>query len=166
MNRLNEQNFTEESKEYSHIKQLIIEGKHVEALQLIDKTMKKGDLSHHDVLLYNLLKCEILYQQGLWEDVVKLAEYTYQDSLESEDNLLSVDALLKMAESLIFLNDPTKIEQIIEQCMNKLNNQILKQSLEYKKREAHIFYVKGFFYAWIMDDADKALVIKNTIKYS
>ena len=102
---MNEKNISEESEGYSHINQLIIEGKHGEALQLIDKNKKKGELLHHEVLLYKLLKCEILYQQGLWEDTINLAEQIYQDSLEGEDNLISIDALLKMAESSIFLND-------------------------------------------------------------
>ncbi|MFX1568004.1 MAG: tetratricopeptide repeat protein [Promethearchaeota archaeon] len=154
---MNEQNIIEESEEYSHINRLIIEGKHVKALQLIDKNMKKEELLLHDILLYKLLKCDILYQQGLWEDVINLAEQIYQESLGREDSLLSIDALLKMAEGLIFLNDPTKFKDIIEQCMNKLNNQIKKESLEYKKKEANILYVKGFFYCWQMDEADKAL---------
>ncbi|MCK4780472.1 MAG: hypothetical protein KAT57_09810, partial [Candidatus Lokiarchaeota archaeon] len=102
---MNEQNVEEKPEEYFHTKQLIAEGKHDEALQLIDKFMEKGEHPPYDILLYNLLKCEVLYQQGLWEDLVKFTEQTYQESLELGDNLLSVDALLKIAEALIWLGD-------------------------------------------------------------
>ena len=76
---MNEQDLKEEPEEYSHAKQLIAEGKHDEALQLIDNFKEKGESSLHDILLYNLLKCEILYQQGLYIDLFKLAEQIYQE---------------------------------------------------------------------------------------
>ncbi len=154
---MNDQNFKEESKENLHLKQLIIEGKHDEALQLIDKTMKKENLSHHNVLSYNLLKCDIFYQQGLWEKVIEIAKKVYQESLELEENLLTIDALLKIAESFVWLFNSTKFTQNIQQAKNLLESKIEKPSIDYDLRKATLFFVEGFFNAWIKFEADKAL---------
>ena len=113
----------EKTEDYSRLKQLIYEGKHEEALQLIDKLKEKGEHSPHDILLYTLLKCEILYQQGLYTDLFKLAEQIYQESIGLGDNLLSVDALFIMAEALIWLGETNKAEEIIKQGEELLKNQ-------------------------------------------
>jgi len=154
---MNEQNLKEKPKEYFHIEQLIVEGKHAEALQLINQFEEKEENTLHDIILYNLLKCDILYQQGLWNEQFKLAENTYQESLELGNDLLSIDALLEMTEALIWLIKPTKSEQIIKQGNDLLEIQTNKHSLEYKLREAKAFYSKGLFYAWIKSDADRAI---------
>jgi len=153
---MNEKSLIEKPKEYFHTKQLIDEGKHDEALQLIDKFKERGEATPNEVLLYNLLKCEILYQQGLWEDLVKFAEQTYQDSLELGNNPLSVDALLKIAEALTWLGDSARVEGIIKQAEELLKTQTQELIMEYKQREADIYTVKGWFNTWIKSDADKA----------
>lgn len=147
----------ERPEDFFRTKQLILEGKHNETLQLIDKFKEKEDSTLHDILLYNLLKCEILYQQGLYKDVVKLAEQTFQESLGLGDSLLSIDARLNMVEPLILLGDPNKAEEIIKQSEDLLKTQIQESSIEYKLREALIFHVKAWFYTWVKHDADQAL---------
>ncbi len=154
---MNKPNLNEKPKEYFHTKQLIDEGKHEEALQLIDKFKENGEGTLHDILLYNLLKCDVLYQQGLWEELAKFAEQTYQESLDLGDNLLSVDALLKIAEALIWLGDSTRIDGIIKQVEELLKTQTQELVMEYKQREADTYTVKGFFHMWIKNDADKAI---------
>ncbi len=154
---MNEQNTKEKPKEYFRIKRLIIEGKNDEALQLIEKLKETEEITLHDIILYNLFKCDIIYQQGLWEDLFKFAENVYQESLGLGENILSVDALLKMAEALIWLGDPIRAEEIIKQGENLLKTQTQSPPLEYKQREANLLYVKGLFYAWIKNDADTAL---------
>ena len=147
----------EKPEDYSDIKQLIYEGKHEEALQLIEQFKEKGEHSQHEILLYTLLKCEILYQQGLNIDLFKLAEQIYQESLELGPNLLSVDALFIMAEALIWLANPNKAEEIIKQGEQLLKTQNQVSTIEVKQREAHLFYVKGLFYMWLKMNSDLAM---------
>lgn len=147
----------EKPKEYSHIEELVVEGKHAIAIQLINKFKEKGEYNLRDYLLYNLLECEILFQQGLWEDMFKLAEETYKESLELGDDFIAIDALFEMAEALIWLGEPIKYEHIIKQGNDLLKIKNQKHSLEYKQREAKLFYIEGFFCAWIKNDADQAM---------
>ena len=147
----------EKPEDYSRIKQLINEGKNDEALQLIDKFKEKGEYSLHDISIYNLLKCEILYQQGLYIDLFKLAEQIYQGSLGLEDKLLSLDALFIMAEAFIWFGETNKAEEIIKQAEEHLK--IIPQELKKarKQREAHLFFVKGFFYTRLKNEPDLAM---------
>lgn len=144
------------SEEYLYTKKLIEEGKHEEAIRLIDTFMEKGEQTSYEILLYNFLKCKILYQQGLFEDLFTLAQHTYKESLGLGYTLLSIDASLRMAEALIWLHEPTKAERLIKQGKDLLKIQTQRHSLEYKIREANIFYIKGLFYAWNKNDADQA----------
>ncbi len=50
---MNELNLKEKPKEYFRTKHLINEGRHDEALQLIDKFEEKGEYTLHNILLYN-----------------------------------------------------------------------------------------------------------------
>ncbi|MFX1573279.1 MAG: tetratricopeptide repeat protein [Promethearchaeota archaeon] len=147
----------DEPKKYITIKQLIEEGAHEEALQLIDEFKEKGDYSIRDIILYNLLECEILFQQGLFNDLFNLAEETYKKSLGRGDTFLSIDTLLHMVEALIFLWVEKKAEKLITQAEDLLKTYTQKPSIEYKLRKAHIFLVKATFFAWIKTDADKAM---------
>ncbi len=149
-------NLNEKPEDHFRTKQLILEGKHEEALQLIDKFKEKGEHSPHDILLYNLLKCDVLFQQGRYKELLTLAEETYNESLGLGKNFLSIDALLKMAEALVWL-DPNKAVEIIKQGKELLKTQTPKSPIEHKRREAEIFFVKGFSYIRVEKDADKAL---------
>ena len=92
-----------ESKELTQAKKLIDECKLDEADQIIKSFEEKGGQSLHDIVLSHLLKCELLSERGLFEDVVKLAEQTYEESLEVGISLLTVDILLILANALLWL---------------------------------------------------------------
>ena len=147
----------EKPEDYSRIKQLINEGENDEALQLIDIFTEKGEYSLHDILLYNLLKCEILYQQGLYIDLFKLAKHIYQESLGLGNKLLSLDALFIMAEAFIWFGETNKAEEIIkraEELIKKIPQELIKAC---KQREAHLFFVKGFFYTRLKNEPHLAM---------
>jgi len=154
---MNQQNIDQKSKDYPYIKKLIIEGKHEEAHQLIDKFMKEGDYSKQDNLRYNLLKCDILYQQGIWEELIKVAKQTYQKSLELEDNLLSIDALLKLVESFIWYDDLRRYDLLMKKIEDLLKSQSQEYTREYKQREANLYTIKGLLYAWNKSNGGKAI---------
>ncbi|MFX0043553.1 MAG: tetratricopeptide repeat protein [Candidatus Hodarchaeota archaeon] len=145
-----------EPKELIHIKQLIDVSKLDEAELLIKKFEEKGGHNLHDIVLYNLCKCELLIERGLFNDVVKLAEQTYKESLGLGKKLLSGDILLIKAFALLCLYQTDKAHENIKQGEELLK--FLKEELptEYKQRKAYIALLKG----WVYDergDADQAL---------
>ena len=145
----------EKPEELILAKQLIDECK-FDAHQLIRNFEERERHTLHDLVLSHLLKCELLLWQGLYEDLVKLAEQTYKERLGLGKNLLSVDILLKMANALLWLNQFDKFHDIIKQGEELLKALPQELPADYKQREAYIAWLKGRFYFQIRD-ADRAL---------
>jgi len=137
-------------------KQLIDECKLDEADQLIKNFEEKGGHTLHDIVLCHLLNCELLYWQGLYKDVVKLAEQTYKESLGLGKNILSVDILLIMVNALVWLIQSDKLHDIIKQGEELLKTLTQELPAEYKQREAYIAFLKGWFYIY-RNDAERAI---------
>ena len=133
-------------KELNRVKKLIDECKLNEADQLIKIFEEKGEHTLHDIVLCHLLKCELLFERGLHEDVVKLAEQTYKESLGLEKNLLSVDILLRMAWALLSLFQTDKAHDITKQGEELLKSLTQELPAEYKQRESYIAFLKGWAY--------------------
>ena len=148
---MNDQKVKEKPQELILAKQFIDECKFDEAEQLIKNFEEKRGQTLHDIVLCHLLKCELLYWRGLYEDVIKLAEQAYKESLGLGKNLLSVDLLLIKAYALKEFYQSDKFHDIIKQGEELLK--VLTQELpaEYKQREAYIAFHKGWFYYQIRD---------------
>ncbi len=146
----------EKPEELIQVQLLIDDAKVEEALQLFRDFEEKGEHTLHDIVLYHLLKCELLRQQGLLENVIKLAEKTYNESLGLGKNLLSVDALLLMVGALLRLNRSDLALDKIKQGEGLLKTLIQEVPADYKQREADIAYNKGLYYGY-KSDFDKAL---------
>jgi tetratricopeptide (TPR) repeat protein len=144
------------SEELIHIRQLINDFKVDDANQLIKKFEEKGDITLYDRVSCYLLKCELLLWQGLYEDLVKLAEQTYKKSLGLGKNLLSVDILLIMANALLWLKQNDKLQDIIKQGEELLETLPHILPAAYKRREAYIAWLKGRIYIDLRD-ADQAI---------
>ena len=145
-----------QADELNQAKKLIDECKYDEADQLIKNFDEKGGHTLHDIVLCHLLNCDLLLWQGLYEDVVKLAEQTYKESLGLGKNLLSVDILLIMANALVWIGPWDKLHDIIKQGEELLKALTQELPADYKQREAYIAFLKGWFYLQIRD-ADQAL---------
>ncbi|MHA2394655.1 MAG: tetratricopeptide repeat protein [Promethearchaeota archaeon] len=145
-----------EPQELILAKKLIEVCKLDEARQLLTNFEEKGGYDLYDIVLCHFLKCKLLLWQGLYEELVKLAEQTYKESLGLGKNLLSVDILLLMANALIWLNQNDKFQDILKQGEELL--EALPQELlaDYKQREAYIAWLKGRLYV-DLKDADLAL---------
>ena len=146
----------EKPEELIRAERLIDDCKIDEADQLIRNFEEKGGHTLHDRVLCHLLKCELLLWQGLYEDLVNLAEEAYKDSLELGKNFLSVDILLIMANSLLWLKQYDKFQDKIKQGKKLLKALPQELPADYKKREAYIDWLKGRFYIDLRD-ADRAL---------
>ncbi len=157
---MNDQKEKEKPQELILAKHLIDKCKFDEAEQLIREFEEKGGHILYDNVFCHLLKCELLLLRDLHEDVVKLAEQAYKESLGLGKNLLSVDILLIMAEALLVLFQIDKSHDIIEQGEELLKNIHSELPADYKQREAHIAWLKGLYYRRIRD-ADSALKYFN-----
>ena len=135
-----------QADELNQAKKLIDECKLDEADQLIKNFEEKGGHTLHDIVSCHLLKCELLLSQSLYEDVVKLAEQTYKESLGLGKNLLSVDILLIMAYALLRLYQTDKAHDITKQGEELLKTLTQELPAEYKQRKAYIAYLKGWIY--------------------
>ncbi|MFW9826174.1 MAG: hypothetical protein ACFFEY_00970 [Candidatus Thorarchaeota archaeon] len=138
-------------------KKLIIEGNHEVALNLLKSFEERGVDILQDSLRCRLLKCELLFQQGLYEDLLNLAEKGYKDSLELGINFLSFDLLMWKARALVYLFRLENLFNIItlgEQFLEKL---IQESPTDYKQQKATIAFVKGLFYFWEKRDTNLAL---------
>jgi len=155
---MSEKIFTKKEKPQELIlaKQFIDECKFDEADQLIRSFEEKGGHTLHDIVLCHLLKCELLFWRGLFEEVVKLAEQTHKESLRLGKNILSVDILLIMAWALLWLYQTDKSHDIIKQGEELLKGLTQELPSEYKKREALIAFLKGWVYHQ-KSDADQAI---------
>ncbi len=145
-----------EPKELIRVKQLLDDCKLDEAHQLIKNFEEKGGHALYDLVLCHLLNCELLFWRGLYEDVVKLAEQTYKESLRLGKNLLSVDILLIMVFALVWLDQSDKLHDIIKQGEELLKALTQELPVDYKQREACIAFLNGWFYLQI-NDADQAI---------
>jgi len=135
-----------ESKELTNAKKLIDECKFNKADLLIKNFEEKGGHTLHDIVLCHLLKCELLLWRDFNEDVVKLAEQAYKESLGLGKNLLSVDILLIMANALLCLYQTDKAHDITKQGEELLKTLTQELPAEFKQREAYIAHLKGWTY--------------------
>ncbi len=136
----------EKSKELILIKQLIDDGKNDKAAQVMKDFEETSELTLHEIVLCHLLKCELLFQQGPYEDLVKVAEQTYKESLELGKSLFSVDALYFKTLALIYLYRIEEASDTITQGEELLKTLPNKLSMDYKKRKARLVFVKGVSY--------------------
>ena len=145
-----------ESKELIQIKKLIDDGKYDEALRLIDSLEQMKSLTLQDKLSCQLLKCNLLYWQWKFEEMLKIADQTYKESLKLGRNLQSVDALILSAKALKFLDKEEEAINVINQTEELLKTFTRELPEDYLQREAHIYLVKGIS-IYKMDDQLKFL---------
>ncbi|MEE9376479.1 MAG: tetratricopeptide repeat protein [Candidatus Lokiarchaeia archaeon] len=140
---MREQNIKEKPKELILVKQLIDEGKSEKAIQLMNNFEEMGEHTLYEIVSCHLLKCELLHQQGRYEDLVKFAEQTYKESLELGKSLLTIDALYFRIIALIQLYRIEEASDTITQGEELLKTLTKELPTDYKKRKASLVWVKG-----------------------
>ncbi len=152
---MSEINLNKRPEELIQAEQLVIEGKFEKAHELMNKFLERRESTLKDSLLCNLLKIDIMIQQGLYEEAIKLANQTYNESLGLRENILAFDALDYETKALVEFNRLDEAWEKInegEELLEKLPRELPR---EYKKRRAALQYLKAFFYIF-KSDADEA----------
>ncbi|MFX1481000.1 MAG: tetratricopeptide repeat protein, partial [Promethearchaeota archaeon] len=135
-----------ELNQLKRAEQLFDAGKLDDAFELLNKFEKKQGLIIHDKIANYLLRINFLYQQGRYNEILVLAEETYNKSLRLEKSLFSIDALMWKASALINLNKLDEAYDIIYQGEEILKNFTQKVQTDFKQREALIAFVKSELY--------------------
>ncbi|MHA2008984.1 MAG: tetratricopeptide repeat protein [Candidatus Hodarchaeales archaeon] len=130
-------------KEFILIKQLIDESKNERALQLMKNFEEGGTHTLYEIVSCHLLMCKLLYQQGFYEELVRFAEQTYEESRRLSNSLLSVDSLYFWTISLLHLRKIKEASNAIKQGEELLKILPKKSSMDYKKRKALLIWLKG-----------------------
>ena len=158
---------SEPKEELTYARQFINEGNFDKAFQILSDFEIKEGVTGYDIVSCHLLKCVLLIQQGCYENALSLAEQTYKESVELGKNLLSVDALIYSAQTLLWLNRHDKAFDIISQAEKLLKTFTPDLSTEYKQREAYIFFIKSVLDFFDLDQrlnfAEQSLVLREQL---
>ncbi len=136
-----------ESKELIQAKKLIDVFKLDEAEEIIKDFEEKGGHTLYNNIFCHHLKCEIFAERGLFEDVVKLADKAYKESLGLGKNLLSLEFLLFKAFSLLCLGMSEQSDEIIKEVEKLFNSLTDIQPIEEKQIESYLALLKGWVYS-------------------
>lgn len=136
---------------------LINEARFEEALQLMDTFKEKAGDSRQALLSCNLLKGEILIQQGLYEDALKHSDQIYREALKLGEKLLAFDALNQLCTSIFWLYRLDEALEKIKEGEKLLETLTRVSPREYKQRRAAIEYLKAWYYIY-KNDANNAEV--------
>ena len=151
------------SKELIKAKQLFEKGKFEEVLLLLKKIEKKEDLTDIDKLTLNLLKSSVFYRFREDEKCFKYAEKAYQASQKLGNYLYSIDALLNMAWSLLWLGDFEKAFELTLKSENILKTLTNIREIDRERREASILFTKASGY-WFQANLDGLDFAKRSLK--
>ncbi len=148
----------EKPEELIRVEKLIDDAKVNEAHELLNNFEKKEGLTLHDKVSSQLLRADLLFQQGRYREVLTLAEETYDLSLGLGKNIQSVDCCILKALSLKWLGKRDKMLDVIIQGEKLLKNLTQVLSSTRMKREASIAFIKGYF-------CEDTLEIDLSLKY-
>jgi tetratricopeptide (TPR) repeat protein len=137
-----------ELKELSRAEDIFNGGRFDEAYEMLTIYEKKLGINLHEKVSIHLLMIDFLYQQGLYKQVVKIANKTYIMSLELGRNLFSIDALMWMALAYAYLGNLDKANETINEGEQQLKEAPITNQKNYKQREATISFVKGTLYSF------------------
>jgi len=144
---MNDQKVKEKPEEFSRAEQLSDEGKLDDTLTLLNNYEQKEGLTRYDKASCHLLQCQILFWQGKYKELIKLAEQAYKESEGLENNFLKVDSLFLMIHALTRFGKFDEASDLITQGEELIKTIPQELTKAYKQREASLAYLKGWFYS-------------------
>ncbi|UCC19574.1 MAG: tetratricopeptide repeat protein [Promethearchaeota archaeon] len=135
-----------EPKNLIHTQNLIENAQYKKALQIINSLIEKNELTLQEKVSWYLLKSKCLNRLGQFEEALEIAEELYKESQGFENPLQTLDILIEMAESLVFLGKLEKSTKIISNAdilLKQIKNIPPKDTTT---REGSLSYIKSGFY--------------------
>ncbi|MFX1498930.1 MAG: tetratricopeptide repeat protein [Promethearchaeota archaeon] len=122
------------------VEQLREEGKIKEALQIVEELEQGDGLSLKELLLYKLVKANLLREIGKLYDAIEIAKDIFHEFQKLGDLVSSLDALLLQAYSYIMTVNITQSEDLITQAEDLFK--LIKETLSIDLRERESFLVR------------------------
>ncbi|MFX0065676.1 MAG: tetratricopeptide repeat protein [Candidatus Hermodarchaeota archaeon] len=132
--------------EMGQVEQLLQQGKFHEVLDKLDSLLAKERLKIIDRLKVQLLKSRILISLGKFDHALELARQVHEVSKDVETPLITLDALILMANSLLSLGNFDESLRLIKQGKNVLPIIIGATSSGLAEREANLNLYEGQIY--------------------
>ena len=130
-------------KELELAEQFAKDGRYADSLQILNDFEQKKGISSQDLVLCHLYKSYLFIYQSLYMKAVDFAEETFKESLQLENRILTLDALLTMAHAFLNNNNIEEGKKKIKQGEELLENLSEIPETIKKRRIAQIFYLKG-----------------------
>ncbi len=139
--------------------QLINENKYSEALDNFIEIGKQKDLSPYYKVYCRLRQGHMLMRLGKHGDALKIAKKAYEESLAFGKKLITFDALILIALLNNWLGNFFKSFEIIKKAEELFKSFPQEATIDYIRREAHLYFIKGFLVS--RKDANKGLELLN-----
>ena len=134
-----------ESKELIRVKIFTEDAKYREALKILKKLNDIEGFSPLERVEWSHLKSRCLNRLGQFEKALKIAKDVYKESQGLKKPLLTLDALIEMAEALVAVGRLEKMGDLMTEADVLLKEITEIPSKDLKKREA-----SSFLYLWIL----------------
>lgn len=132
--------------EMGQVEQLLQQGKFSDVLNRLDSLLTNERLKSIDRLKIQLLKSRISISQGKFDQALELARQVHEASKDVGNPLITLDALILMANSLLSLGNYDKSLRLIKQGKNVLPIVIGATSSGLAEREASLNLYEGQIY--------------------
>jgi len=130
------------SQELNHAEKLMNEGKYEQVLSILN-ILEKDILTDLDQLTIYLIKSSLLNKLGRYQEGYESGEQAYKKSQELRKSLQSIDALVNMTFSLVWLGDLDKADKLVVESEDLLKSLTHESSINLEQREASIAFDKA-----------------------
>ncbi|MFW9829556.1 MAG: tetratricopeptide repeat protein, partial [Candidatus Thorarchaeota archaeon] len=149
----------EKTKELVYAEQLIAQNEYNEALQVVAELGKREDLPLYHKVSAFIIQARMLMFLGKYEESIKIAEKTYEESLKLGNSLQTVDALNLMALVNNWQGKFDKSFEIIKRSEEIFKSFAKESTVDYIRVEAYLNFIKGYLES--LNDANKGLEYLN-----
>lgn len=151
-----------EREKVKKAQELFEKGKFEDVLNTLKKIRNIEDLSDLETLQYNLLKSSVYLRLRLDEKCLKFSELAYQQAQKLKYNFLSIDALLNIAWSLLWLGKLEKAFELIFKVEKKIGSMENIPEFKFERRKAFLFFIKACV-SWFQADVEGLKYAKKSL---
>lgn len=135
-----------ETEVLAQVEKFIEKGELDEAFKFLNNCNQKEELSSFSRASCHLYQCKILFWQGKYKELVKLAELTYKESNELQNCFLLFDSFILLISALARTEKFYEAFDMIKQGEVLLNEIPKELTEDFKQREASLAFIKGTLY--------------------